>query len=103
MRLVRQVARLEAAAARALEVEEAPVGLMWTSQESRVDGESLAEGEWVAVDLYLGDELDGVQYVRLVERATWQDTDLGWVYDGEGARVGRVVELDGSLLTWRVE
>ena len=104
MRLVKQVGRLEAAMA--LEAEPAPVGIAWTSAEERIEAAGLAIGEYIALDVYVVDDLGGVPVWYTRERVTRESCDLGYVYRGQGtgARpVGRVVALDGELVEWREE
>ena len=66
-----------------------------------VKGLSRHFGELVAVDMtVLAPEGGAPAAVRMVERVTLDRCDLGFVYDAGGALVGRMVDLDGSLLTW---
>jgi hypothetical protein len=97
MKLVRAVERLEG---RLSAVVGGDVGLVWSRDERRVEREPGA-GEYVACDMrYVGPLVEGVTpTVRLEERITRGVNDLGWVYDDAGAVVGRVMELNGSLIT----
>jgi hypothetical protein len=100
MRLIRQVAELEAAAAARAE-EPAPIGVCWTTYEERVEARELEEGEYIAADMTRVEELAGTAVIRIRERVTLDVRDLGWVYDAEGARIGRVVAVDGTLVSWK--
>ena len=100
MRLIKTVQRLEGAAAMALETEAPAIAVCWSRHDVRVDAATLLPGEYIAVDMRLGDELQGAQLVVLTERVTCDAGDLGRVYDSNGAVVGRVTEIDGSLLTY---
>jgi hypothetical protein len=98
--LIRSVCRLEAGAAKRRAVGR--VGLVWSCDESLVLG-GLGPGELVARDVYF---LEGGgaalgPWVRVVERLTADVADLGFVYGPGGELLGRVVELDGSMITWR--
>jgi len=102
MRLLKQVRRIEqkrlAAAAGAGVSLVGPVALCWSVDEARV-GRPLVAGEFLAVDVHRV-RVDGLAWeIRTVERVTSDSADLGFVYDASGSRVGRVVRLDGSLLT----
>lgn len=112
MRLISSVKRLEAGAARAREEEPAAVGLVWSTHESKVEVESLADGEYVAVDVRLdrygesapgavvdGQVVEPPEWWTIEERITSDPRDLGVVRDAEGVRVGRVVAIEGSMLT----
>jgi hypothetical protein len=111
MRLISQLRRLEDGAAEARAVRPAAVGLIWSRQESVVDLAVLYEGEYVAVDLRMEGgmpvPLRGSPAVaaaapgawHMSERITRDPQDLGIVRDAEGARIGRVMELDGSMIT----
>jgi hypothetical protein len=103
--------RLEAGAAAARERGPAAVGLVWSTRESVVDPDTLQPGEYIAVDI----RLEGCPHVAgepvpdalsdppcwwtLAERVTTDPQDLGVVRDGFGARVGRVMELEGSMIS----
>jgi len=106
MRLVRQVRRLEgAAAARALEREPVQVGLAWTEAKDTVEAAGLVEGEYIACDIHVCDESqDGVTVIRTTERVTHDARDLGAVYLSEdsGTAVGRVTAIDGTLITYEL-
>jgi hypothetical protein len=82
------------------------VGIVWSRDDVRVKRE-LEPGELVAVDMHrigsVGVGVDQTWCVRVVERVTLEEEDLGWVYDAAGVVVGRVTESDGSMLTWRPE
>jgi hypothetical protein len=99
---------LEAGAAAAREAKPAAVGLIWTRQESVVDPETLYRGEYIAVDLTMRAgapvALGGASGVApgawlMAERITQDPQDLGVVRDAEGQRIGRVMELDGSMIS----
>lgn len=94
-RLLKSVARLEAAGAAAA-AEPGGVGMCWTSHEARVDANELEDGEYIAADV----RIDG-DYWAISERVTLDTRDLGVVTDANGERLGIVVGLDGSLVTWR--
>lgn len=108
MRLISSLRRLEAGAAAAREAKPAAVGLIWTRQESVVDPETLYRGEYIAVDLTMRAgapvALGGASGVApgawlMAERITQDPQDLGVVRDAEGQRIGRVMELDGSMIS----
>jgi hypothetical protein len=104
MRLVRALERLEGAAAAARAPEPARVGLVWTCDDVRIDVEELAAGEYVAVDLVMGDELDETtSFGQILERVTYDVGDLGVVRNASGERIGVVTAVDGTLLTWRAD
>jgi hypothetical protein len=100
MRLLRAVERLESAAAAAAPVG---VGLVWTRDEALVDRD-LEAGEYVACDVRrvvsIGEGGELLWCVRLEERVTRDRSDLGFVYGPGGEVAGRVVALDGSLISW---
>ena len=98
MRLVKRVEELEAAGT-ARAAEPGAVGVVWTQQEETVDAEALAPGEYIAVDVtVLG--CDPPMW-RLRERVTAEADDLGDVYeDATGRAIGRVVGIEGTLITW---
>ena len=105
MRLVR-LDRLERAAAAAEEAAARPVGdvgIVWTSSDGVLEPGELAVGEFVAFDITITDAggASGTPTLRVAERATRDPRDLGVVYDAAGARLGYVVEVDGTLLSWR--
>jgi hypothetical protein len=104
---------LEAGAAAARERKPAAVGLVWTVHESPVDPETLEVGEYIAVDIRMtgaaavdprGDAGAPGSWM-MTERITTDPQDLGVVRDAEGARVGRVMELEGSMISieWEEE
>jgi hypothetical protein len=115
MRLTKQVARVERAAERTLEIAAEPCGLIWTENEVRVDGRELEPGEYIAGDLFLGEEVGGgqeladlqargergCQIVRVVERKTRDVEDLGRVFSTGGLELGVVTRIEGTLLEWR--
>lgn len=105
MRLIKQLERIEAAAAAvAPDSGAVPVGLAWSNCDARVDAAQLLPGEYIAADVHvLANACPGVEDWSILERITCDAGDLGFVYDGAGARVGRVVAMDGSLLTLRYE
>jgi hypothetical protein len=81
-----------------------PVGLVWSRDESLFDG-LLEPGEYIARDMrVLAPEVEGgtPAVVRMEERVTRDANDLGWIYGAAGAVVGRVTELNGSLVSWRL-
>ena len=109
MRLISAVKRLEAsAAARAKEVP-AGVGLVWSVNEARVDPGDLVEGEYIACDIRMeggapgADGAPGPTWWAVSERVTLDARDLGVVSSAGGLRIGRVVELDGSMVTIEVD
>jgi hypothetical protein len=53
------------------------------------------------VDVVLGD-CGGVQTIEMAERVTLEARDLGVVRDREGGELGRVVAIDGDLVTWEL-
>lgn len=100
MKLLRQVERLEAAAA-VRAVEPAAVSLVWSSDEVVVDLAQLRPGEYVATDVTIEERLEGVSIWRTRERLTCDVRDLGNVYDVDGELVGRIVAIDGPMVEWR--
>jgi hypothetical protein len=73
---------------------------VWSRDDLRIAG-GLDPGELVAVDMYvLAPEGESPAAVRMVERVTLDASDLGFVYDAAGALVGRMTEVDGSLVAW---
>jgi len=106
VRLLRQVERLEAAGA-ARAAEPAPVGLVWTVQERRVEAADLEPGQYIAADVEIVGHVAEVPLVRVTERITYDVADLGWIYraevDGEPLeRIGRVVAVDGPMISSRM-
>ncbi|MGA2270210.1 MAG: hypothetical protein ABSH44_17195 [Bryobacteraceae bacterium] len=100
MKLLRAVERLETGFVVGGPGPGCEVGLVWTRDESRVD-RALEQGEWIAHDLYEVAAAEGAPACsRLVERVTTDGNDLGWVYDPAGQVVGRVVEIDGTLISF---
>ena len=76
------------------------VGIVWSRDDLRITRE-LEPGELVAVDMHVVvPEGEAPAAVRMVERVTTDVSDLGWVYDAAGAVVGRMTEVDGSLVAW---
>lgn len=105
MRLVKAVGRLEAQ--RAQRCGEGVVGVCWSSREFRVDASKLAEGEYIAADVHLLENvpadcprwpMEGNQVMQIRERVTTDLKDLGVVYGPGGERVGIVVRMDRRLL-----
>jgi hypothetical protein len=103
MTLLRAVGKLEAARAGAYSAP-GTVGLVWSRDEVLFTGR-LEEGEFIARDMHVlelaTDSLPAM--TQMVERVTRDENDLGWVYDAAGAVLGRVVELEDSLIRWRHE
>jgi hypothetical protein len=103
MKLVRAVRKLEqvrSSAAPASSVAAgAAVGLVWTTDEATIERD-LKPGEFLACDLYMSDDAHGeLNVCRYVERVTLDRRDKGVVYSADGARVGRVRRVDGSLVS----
>jgi hypothetical protein len=119
---VRLIKRLDAiaAAAAAREAERvagADLAVCWSVREARVDDGDLEAGDYVACDVRYLDEgaaaldalplgsparpVDFTALLSITERVTRDERDLGLVYDAAGVRVGRVVAVDGSMLTFR--
>ena len=107
MRLISSVKRLEAGAQRAREQAPIAVGLVWSNHETTVDPEMLEAGEYLAADIWIegGPEAtvagaaEPATWWKVKERVTLDPQDLGLVYDSSGVRIGRVMELDGSMVT----
>jgi hypothetical protein len=112
MRLISTLRRLEAGAAEARERKPAAVGLIWSTQENVVDPQDLRVGEYIAVDLRIQGAapvvVEGGPAIvavgapgawAMAERITRDPQDLGVVRNAEGGRVGRVMELDGSMIS----
>ncbi len=115
MRLLTSLKRLEAGAAAARATKPTPIGLVWTANETRIDPECLEPGEYIACDIRLegrerpgldlpaldenGDVVEPPSWWSVEERPTFDAADLGIVRNCDGERVGRVVELDGTLVT----
>lgn len=82
------------------------VGLVWTSEEFRVDPAQAAPGEHIAVDLVLlvdasEERPDVTRQMRTRERFTDDDNDSGLVYNLAGERIGRVVQAPRfGLIRW---
>jgi len=108
VRLITSIKRLEAGAAVARERRPAAVGLSWSRNEARVDPEELGPGEYIACDISIRSGAgvgavpdamaDQPYWWNLAERVTLDPQDLGLVRDAEGERIGRVMELDGSMI-----
>jgi hypothetical protein len=96
MRLLKSVKRLEAGAAEAQPLE---IGLAYTANDVRVEAALLGRGEYIATDVVVLGECAGCAVHRVVERVTRDAGDVGWVQDSEGTRIGRVVEVNGTLVT----
>lgn len=109
MRLLTSLKRLEAGAAVSRETAPAAVGLIWSRHETTVDPDSLERYEYIAVDVRVmgAAPCDGRPAMagqaptvwEMLERVTQDPQDLGVVRDAEGARVGRVTAIEGSMLT----
>jgi hypothetical protein len=118
MRLITSLKRLEVDAARARKKREpAAVGLSWSKHEVAIDADSLQPGEYIAVDIRIEgcarEQLDAAKesgrlpaatsappcWWAVTERVTRDVQDLGVVRDYFGNRLGRVVELEGSMVT----
>lgn len=111
VRLIRSLRRLEDAAAAANAPEPVPqaICLAWKGR-AEVDAGTLLDGQYIAVDVVIsiwGDAsapVEGKQdvFFRQVaehERITSDPEDLGWVTNGDGRRIGRVIVIDGDLVT----
>jgi hypothetical protein len=109
MRLVRRVENLETAAsgAGAAPAVVPSKFVCWTPRDVRADASQLAPGELLAVDVEL--EWSGALGRRLIftrERITRDESDLGLVYEGGASAehvIGRLVAIDGDVLTWRYD
>jgi hypothetical protein len=117
MRLIKRLDAIAAAAAarEAERVAGADLAVCWSVRESRVDDGDLEAGDYVACDVRYLDEgaaaldalpvgvrpIDFTALLSITERITRDERDLGYVYDAGGVRVGRVVAVDGSMLTLR--
>ncbi len=113
MRLTRRLAAVEVAAggaARARSAEVREVGVVWSAHEARIDASGLAAGEYIAADMrYLDSPPEAGEparplcgeFVSVTERVTRDSNDLGNVYGATGEVIGRVTELDGSLVIWK--
>lgn len=106
--MIKQLERLEgaagAAAAAPAGADAVGVGVAWSDTDERVDVAQMRVGEYVAADVHiLGEACAGVPQWLIRERFTTDSCDLGWVVDAGGDVVGRVVAMDGSLLTLRYE
>ncbi len=100
MRLVKAVSRLEAAGAAREREAPARTGICWSRYDERVEPGALERGEYIAVDVRIESQIAGVDQVAVTERVTCDESDLGWVSDAGGKRMGRVRAIDGSLITW---
>lgn len=103
MRLLRQIQRAEASAAAAAREPEGRVSLCWSCYETRVDPAELRCGEYIAVDLAFVGEIGGVAQNVLRERVTLDGSDLGSVFGPGDVCVGRVVAIDGTLITYELD
>jgi len=104
MRLIKQVGKLEAAAAARVEDRRA-VGIAWTIHEAVVDASALAPGEYIAVDIRMEAGEGGdcqADFWHVFERITTDERDLGVVRNAAGDRIGIVVGLDGGLISWEL-
>jgi len=103
VRLIGAVKRLEGAARS--RTRPAKVGIVWTSNEERVNAAELGPAEWIAVDISVrgGATPTAPVYWRIKERITGDPSDLGLLSDETGARVGRVVSIDGDLLRYELD
>ena len=111
-RLIKRVERL--AAASVPEAEDAPLALVWSQHDTKVDAGRLGAGEFIAVDVVRsgvyagacqladGTHHDGTEQVVIRERVTTDESDLGWVLTAGGERIGEVTAVRGSLIEWRM-
>ena len=105
MRLVKRLGKLEAGLSALPMGEPAAVGIAWSAGHERVEAEDLARGEYIACDVAIdgymcGDAETGfgsVPQIRVSERVTTDPHDLGFVVNGNGGRIGRVVETVTQL------
>jgi hypothetical protein len=98
MRLLSKVLGLEAALGASRRRE--PIGLVWTEDDVRVDVAALRADQHVALDIRIRGACGETPIWKTVERVTADPADLGVVYGESGAKVGRVVKVDGSLVEW---
>lgn len=70
--------------------------ISYTPDNVTVDASKLAAGELVALDVFVIDR----GRMRTTERVTTDPDDLGFVYDPDGAMVGRVVEVDRPYFSY---
>jgi len=113
VRLIKQIGRIEGAAAARRERKDGParIGLVWTLADERIEAGLLRPGEFVAVDLVLGPcvaagECQGCERAcvgQVKERVTMRPDDLGVVRMPDGEQVGVITVIDGSMLTWSAE
>ena len=102
MRLLAKVRGLEAVAVAGARARRQPTGVVWTSDDVRVDPEAVGAGEHVALDVRITGAIGETPTWQTVERVSREASDLGVVYDAGGSAVGRVVRVDGSLVEWAV-
>lgn len=103
MKLLRKILRLEAAEDR--RDEPLAFGLVWSSDEHKVDPSQSPDGSHVAHDIWLagGVEFAGVPRPGARQRFAEDPADLGLVYDAGGAAVGRVLSIDGGVIRYEVD
>ena len=103
MKFVRAVEQLETGASRsaALKKQRAVAwGLIWADHDAEpIDQGELGPGETVALDLMVLEEINGVRVCKAVERIATDPADVGWVLDAEGELTGRVLALEGSVVS----
>lgn len=105
-RFVRALFRAEvraAAAAAALANRATAFGICWQGRTGRVDASKLLPGEAIAVDVTIAMWARLFHEVREVERVTLDAQDLGWVLSPDGRRIGRVVDINGDVLTQELD
>lgn len=103
MKFIRAIEQLESGASeRALRKKREAVawGIIWADHEAdAIDPDDLGPGESLALDLMVMEELEGVRVCQAVERITHNPADSGWVFDSSGDVAGRVLGLDGSMVS----
>lgn len=90
LRVVDELAKLRKDRAAERAASKRRVGIVWSHCDHRVDDVELAEGEWLALDVTLGETVGEVDTWRTRERITRDPEDYGLVYDAAGDVVGRV-------------
>lgn len=96
MRMVQRVeAQVRQVRRRKSRPKREPVGIVWVSDDA---GPDVAPGDDVVEDVYV-EEGDPPEW-HMRPRARRDDADLGDVYGAGGELLGRVVEIEGSLVTW---